>query len=149
MEGLTSKQDCPHPFKNNRDPSGVQTYAIFPASLFPTALTYTTGATSDTKRWSSGFKHPDVSRCKEVRHNLRVWQITAVFLVTRQVHGESLGLLSSPAPNQLYIMPLTDSQQYGWMMSKSPEPWMQVSRFPRKNSEMTKWVTFLNIILDF
>uniref|UniRef100_A0AAQ6ID40 Testis-expressed protein 49 n=1 Tax=Anabas testudineus TaxID=64144 RepID=A0AAQ6ID40_ANATE len=42
------------------------------------------------------------------------------------------------SPNQLYIMPLTDSQQYGWMMSKSPEPWTHVKRFPRKNSEMTK-----------
>ena len=55
--------------------------------------------------------------------------------------GERLGLLSSQAPNQLYVMPLTDSQQYGWMIFKSPEPWMQVKRFPRKNSEMTKWVT--------
>ncbi|XP_026223654.1 testis-expressed protein 49 isoform X2 [Anabas testudineus] len=44
------------------------------------------------------------------------------------------------SPNQLYIMPLTDSQQYGWMMSKSPEPWTHVKRFPRKNSEMTKTV---------
>ncbi|XP_044068528.1 testis-expressed protein 49-like isoform X1 [Siniperca chuatsi] len=44
------------------------------------------------------------------------------------------------SPNQLYMMPLTDSQQYGWMMSKSPEPWTQVKRFPRKNSDMTKFV---------
>ncbi|TDH10314.1 hypothetical protein EPR50_G00073970 [Perca flavescens] len=44
------------------------------------------------------------------------------------------------APNQLYIMPLTDSQQYGWMLSRNPEPWTQVKRFPRKNSEMTKFV---------
>ncbi|XP_074499850.1 sperm microtubule inner protein 11 [Sebastes fasciatus] len=44
------------------------------------------------------------------------------------------------SPNQLYIMPLTDNQQYGWMMSRSPEPWTQVKRFPQKNSEMTKFV---------
>ncbi|XP_032377270.1 testis-expressed protein 49 [Etheostoma spectabile] len=44
------------------------------------------------------------------------------------------------APNQLYTVPLTDSQQYGWMISRSPEPWTQVKRFPRKNSEMTKFV---------
>ncbi|XP_042347045.1 testis-expressed protein 49-like [Plectropomus leopardus] len=44
------------------------------------------------------------------------------------------------APDQLYIMPLTDNQQYGWMMSRTPEPWTQVKRFPRKNSEMTKFV---------
>uniref|UniRef100_A0A3Q0QPG0 Si:dkey-90a13.10 n=1 Tax=Amphilophus citrinellus TaxID=61819 RepID=A0A3Q0QPG0_AMPCI len=40
-------------------------------------------------------------------------------------------------PNQLYMMPLTESQQYGWMVSEKPEPWTQVRRFPRKNSEMT------------
>ncbi|KAM9351007.1 sperm microtubule inner protein 11 [Symphorus nematophorus] len=44
------------------------------------------------------------------------------------------------SPDQLYKMPLTDNQQYGWMTSKSPEPWTQVKRFPRKNSEMTKFV---------
>ncbi|KAF3697113.1 Testis-expressed protein 49 [Channa argus] len=44
------------------------------------------------------------------------------------------------SPNQLYLMPLTDSQQYGWMISKNPEPWTQVKRFPRINSEMTKFV---------
>nr|XP_040049691.1 testis-expressed protein 49-like isoform X2 [Gasterosteus aculeatus aculeatus] len=51
-----------------------------------------------------------------------------------------LCLLSRPAPDQLYTMPLTDSQQYGWMMSRSPEPWTQVKRFPRKYCEMTKYV---------
>ncbi|XP_031659549.1 testis-expressed protein 49-like isoform X2 [Oncorhynchus kisutch] len=49
------------------------------------------------------------------------------------------------APNQLYSVPLTDSQQCGWWMSnggqgKMHEPWTQVRRFPRKNSEMTKFV---------
>ncbi|XP_054465437.1 testis-expressed protein 49-like [Anoplopoma fimbria] len=34
------------------------------------------------------------------------------------------------SPNQLYTMPLTDGQQYGWMVSRSPEPWTQVKRFP-------------------
>ncbi|XP_022594971.1 testis-expressed protein 49-like [Seriola dumerili] len=49
------------------------------------------------------------------------------------------------SPNQLYIMPLTDSQQYGWMMSKSPAQWTQVKRFPRKNSEMTKFVKEMSV----
>uniref|UniRef100_A0A3Q4IET9 Si:dkey-90a13.10 n=1 Tax=Neolamprologus brichardi TaxID=32507 RepID=A0A3Q4IET9_NEOBR len=40
-------------------------------------------------------------------------------------------------PNQLYMVPLTESQRYGWMVSKNSEPWMLVRRFPRKNSEMT------------
>ncbi|KAM9506110.1 sperm microtubule inner protein 11-like [Salvelinus alpinus] len=49
------------------------------------------------------------------------------------------------SPNQLYSVPLTDSQQCGWWMSnggqgKMHEPWTQVRRFPRKNSEMTKFV---------
>ncbi|XP_068585823.1 sperm microtubule inner protein 11 [Cebidichthys violaceus] len=44
------------------------------------------------------------------------------------------------SPNQLYVTPLTENQQYGWMLSRSPEPWTQVKRFPRKNSEMTKFV---------
>ncbi|XP_030590503.1 testis-expressed protein 49 [Archocentrus centrarchus] len=44
------------------------------------------------------------------------------------------------SPNQLYMMPLTESQQYGWMVSEKPEPWTQIRRFPRKNSEMTKFV---------
>ncbi|XP_071750671.1 sperm microtubule inner protein 11 [Centroberyx gerrardi] len=46
------------------------------------------------------------------------------------------------SPNQLYLMPVTDSQQYGWLLSKekSPESWAQIERFPRKNSEMTKFV---------
>ncbi|XP_040007911.1 testis-expressed protein 49-like [Xiphias gladius] len=49
------------------------------------------------------------------------------------------------SPNQLYVMPVTDSQQYGWMMSRSPEPWTQVKRFPRKNSEMTKFVKEMSV----
>lgn len=57
---------------------------------------------------------------------------------------------SSSAPNQLYKMPLTDNQQYGWMASESPETWTQIKHFPRKNSEMTKWVIFgiFGIILE-
>ncbi|CAJ1084816.1 testis-expressed protein 49-like [Xyrichtys novacula] len=49
------------------------------------------------------------------------------------------------SPNQLYIMPLTESQQYGWMLSESSEPWAKVKRFPRKNSEMTKFVKEMSL----
>ncbi|KAK2851659.1 hypothetical protein Q5P01_007935 [Channa striata] len=49
------------------------------------------------------------------------------------------------SPNQLYIMPVTDSQQYGWMLSKNPEPWAQVKHFPRKRSEMTKFVEEISL----
>ncbi|XP_026875048.1 testis-expressed protein 49 [Electrophorus electricus] len=48
------------------------------------------------------------------------------------------------APNQLYRMPLTENQQYGWWLPISEprtcESWTKVNRFPRKNSEMTKFV---------
>ncbi|XP_075955875.1 uncharacterized protein spmip11 [Anarhichas minor] len=47
-------------------------------------------------------------------------------------------LLSCPAPHQLYIMPLTENQKYGWTLCRSPEPWTQVKRFPRTYSEMSK-----------
>ncbi|KAJ4934875.1 hypothetical protein JOQ06_007656 [Pogonophryne albipinna] len=43
-------------------------------------------------------------------------------------------------PNQLYIRPMTESQQYGWMVSKPRAQWTKVKSFPRKNSEMTKFV---------
>ncbi|XP_041802636.1 testis-expressed protein 49-like [Chelmon rostratus] len=49
------------------------------------------------------------------------------------------------SPNQLYKMPLTDNQQYGWMLAKSPESWTQVKRFPRKDSEMTKFVKEMSV----
>ncbi|XP_068454560.1 sperm microtubule inner protein 11 [Clinocottus analis] len=44
------------------------------------------------------------------------------------------------SPDQLYITPLTNNQQYGWMLSRGPEPWTQIKRFPRMNSEMTQFV---------
>ncbi|MED6243816.1 hypothetical protein ATANTOWER_027500, partial [Ataeniobius toweri] len=52
---------------------------------------------------------------------------------------------TSRSPNQLYIMPLTDNQQYGWMLSKSSEPWTRVRRFPRKTSEVTKFVNDMSM----
>ncbi|XP_051961071.1 testis-expressed protein 49-like isoform X2 [Xyrauchen texanus] len=48
------------------------------------------------------------------------------------------------SPRELYRVPLTDNQQYGWWVStggpQNQEPWTQNRRFPRKNSEMTKFV---------
>uniref|UniRef100_A0A8C5A783 Uncharacterized protein n=1 Tax=Gadus morhua TaxID=8049 RepID=A0A8C5A783_GADMO len=48
----------------------------------------------------------------------------------------------APYPNQLYRVPLTDNQRYGWSVTKTegPEPWTQMKRFPRQNSEMTNFV---------
>ncbi|XP_056443330.1 testis-expressed protein 49-like [Gadus chalcogrammus] len=50
--------------------------------------------------------------------------------------------VSSGNPNQLYRVPLTDNQRYGWSVTKTegPEPWTQMKRFPRQNSEMTNFV---------
>lgn len=70
MVGLTSEKGCLHLLKNNKNPSDVTTHATFTTSLFPTALTYTMGAMSDTGRWSNVFKHPDVSRStKDPNHS--------------------------------------------------------------------------------
>ncbi|KAK7881673.1 hypothetical protein WMY93_030082 [Mugilogobius chulae] len=44
------------------------------------------------------------------------------------------------SPNELYVTPVTDNQQYGWLLSHSSEPWIQVKRYPVKHSEMTKFV---------
>ncbi|KAI9516205.1 hypothetical protein NQZ68_019050 [Dissostichus eleginoides] len=56
-------------------------------------------------------------------------------------HREMVKKIKTPrSPNQLYIRPLTESQQYGWMVSKPRAQWTKVKSFPRKNSEMTKFV---------
>uniref|UniRef100_A0A8C7G7E4 Uncharacterized protein n=1 Tax=Oncorhynchus kisutch TaxID=8019 RepID=A0A8C7G7E4_ONCKI len=63
---------------------------------------------------------------------------------SQERYREMLKRIQTPrSPNQLYSVPLTDSQQYGWWMpnggqQNSQERWTQVRRFPRKNSEMTK-----------
>ncbi|KAG7269264.1 hypothetical protein CRUP_024891 [Coryphaenoides rupestris] len=51
------------------------------------------------------------------------------------------------SPNQLYRLPLTESQRYGWMVSKDDDSnaWTQIKRFPRKNSEMTKFVRDMSL----
>ncbi|KAM4736725.1 sperm microtubule inner protein 11 [Anableps anableps] len=50
------------------------------------------------------------------------------------------------SPNQLYIIPVTENQQYGWMVSKRPEPWTRIQSFPRQISEMTKFVNEMSMI---
>ncbi|KAM9342429.1 sperm microtubule inner protein 11 [Pholidichthys leucotaenia] len=49
------------------------------------------------------------------------------------------------SPDKLYVTPLTDNQQYGWRISDSREPWMRVKLFPRKNSEITKFVQEMSL----
>ncbi|KAK2885842.1 hypothetical protein QQF64_020696 [Cirrhinus molitorella] len=53
------------------------------------------------------------------------------------------------SPKELYRVPVTDNQQYGWWVStgglKNQEPWTQTRRFPRKNSEMTKFVNDMSM----
>lgn len=61
MATVTSKQEYHLLFKKHQDPSDVERIAKFSTSLLPTALTYTMGAMRDTKGWSGGFEHPDVS----------------------------------------------------------------------------------------
>ncbi|KAF6736533.1 hypothetical protein FQA47_021660 [Oryzias melastigma] len=56
-------------------------------------------------------------------------------------YGEMVRLARVPvSPKDLYVAPLTGNQQYGWMVSDSPQPWTQIKRFPRRNSEISKFV---------
>ncbi|XP_072512664.1 sperm microtubule inner protein 11 [Salminus brasiliensis] len=60
-------------------------------------------------------------------------------------YKEMIRRLQTPrSPNQLYCVPLTDSQQYGWWLpigeQKTYTSWTEVRHFPRKNSEITKFV---------
>ncbi|KAJ8016284.1 hypothetical protein DPEC_G00005600 [Dallia pectoralis] len=64
---------------------------------------------------------------------------------SQQRYKEMLKRAQTPrSPNQLYSMPITESQQCGWWITsgglKTQECWTQVKRFPRRNSEMTKFV---------
>lgn len=53
------------------------------------------------------------------------------------------------SPRDLYRVPLTDNQQYGWWVPtgghKNQEPWITIRRFPHKNSEMTKFVNQMSM----
>ncbi|CAL1606521.1 unnamed protein product [Knipowitschia caucasica] len=50
------------------------------------------------------------------------------------------GLQTPRAPNELYLMPVTENQQYGWLLSHSAEPWLKNKRYPKKHSEVTRFV---------
>ncbi|XP_029994617.1 testis-expressed protein 49 [Sphaeramia orbicularis] len=66
---------------------------------------------------------------------------TEIHQGSHERYKEMIKRVQTPrSPDQLYVTPLTDNQKYGWLTSKSPEPWSQVQRFPHKNSEMTKFV---------
>ncbi|XP_051735694.1 testis-expressed protein 49-like [Ctenopharyngodon idella] len=53
------------------------------------------------------------------------------------------------SPRELYRVPVTDNQQYGWWVPaeglKNQEPWTRTRHFPRKNSEMTKFVNEMSM----
>ncbi|XP_039540390.1 testis-expressed protein 49-like isoform X2 [Pimephales promelas] len=57
--------------------------------------------------------------------------------------------LDTRAPKELYRVPVTDNQQYGWWVPtggvKNQEPWTRTRHFPRKNSEMTKFVNEMSM----
>ncbi|XP_066564688.1 sperm microtubule inner protein 11 [Amia ocellicauda] len=67
---------------------------------------------------------------------------------SQQRHQDMVRLARTPqSPNQMYRTPLTNGQCYGWWLQGSgqtgiadTEPWTQVQRFPRKDSEMTRFV---------
>ncbi|XP_068072980.1 sperm microtubule inner protein 11 [Danio rerio] len=53
------------------------------------------------------------------------------------------------SPKDLYRVPVTENQRYGWWIPtggmKNQEPWTQTRHFPRKNSEMTKFVNEMSV----
>ncbi|CAM4682045.1 hypothetical protein PO909_013673 [Leuciscus waleckii] len=57
--------------------------------------------------------------------------------------------LDTRGPKELYRVPVTDNQRYGWWVPtgglKNQEPWTQIRHFPRKNSEMTKFVNEMSM----
>ncbi|XP_072423091.1 uncharacterized protein [Chiloscyllium punctatum] len=76
-------------------------------------------------------------------------------LETMPYHNKSVEIYSHmkrlcqlpKAPNMMYRIPLTESQQYGWWLPQDPnellqktEPWTRVHRYPLMNSEMTQYV---------
>lgn len=150
MEGLPCRQRCPLLPKYRDQP-------VFTSSVSHKALTYTGGAGSVTTRWSERFKHPHVSKIKiedypeDARlqsqlHHTRVKQIKQLWDQIC-VRCKCFISLPSSAPDQLYVKPVTDSMQYGWRVSQTIEPWMQIKRFPKRNSEMTEWVTNLCVAI--
>ncbi|TRY60894.1 hypothetical protein DNTS_035157 [Danionella cerebrum] len=47
------------------------------------------------------------------------------------------------SPKDVYRVPVTDNQQYGWWIptyDQKMDQWIQTRHFPRKTSEMTKFV---------
>ncbi|XP_072222919.1 sperm microtubule inner protein 11 isoform X1 [Leuresthes tenuis] len=93
-------------------------------------------------------RHQEPLRCADVSkvHHQPLPYSTDIHHGSYKRYREMVILAQAPrSPNQLYTMPLTDNQQYGWMVSKMPEPWAQVRRFPRKNSEMSKFVNDMSM----
>ncbi|XP_047452739.1 testis-expressed protein 49-like [Mugil cephalus] len=88
-------------------------------------------------------EHQEPLRCKEtckVYHQPLPYS-TDIHHGSHAQYKEMVRKFRTPrSPNQLYVTPLTESQQYGWTVSESHEPWTQIKKFPRKNSEMTKFV---------
>ena len=106
-------------------------------SISPTAGTPTAEVRRSTERWSNGFRYPHVSSGERIGSGESDGAGVHVLMAPKYM----LLLLLLSGPNQLYRVPLTDSQQYGWLVTKTegPEPWTQIKHYPRQNSEMTKY----------
>ncbi|CAL8250648.1 unnamed protein product [Arctogadus glacialis] len=80
------------------------------------------------------------SRCTDTQHFSHSRDTN---LGRQEQYREMVKRIQIPTyPNQLYRVPLTDNQRYGWSVTKTegPEPWTRMKRFPRQNSEMTNFV---------
>ncbi|MGH0130745.1 UNVERIFIED_CONTAM: hypothetical protein FKN15_043436 [Acipenser sinensis] len=91
---------------------------------------------SDEKREGSDSKLPPIHRTSS----------TALHKGSQERYKEMIKRVQMPnSPNQIYRVPLTSGQQYGWWMPRAnqtaiekTESWMKITRQPRRNSEMTR-----------
>ncbi|MGH0177887.1 UNVERIFIED_CONTAM: hypothetical protein FKN15_076016 [Acipenser sinensis] len=92
----------------------------------------------DEKREGSDSKLPPIHRTSS----------TALHKGSQERYKEMIKRVQMPnSPNQIYRVPLTSGQQYGWWMPRAnqtaiekTEPWTKITRQPRRNSEMTRFV---------
>ncbi|KAK1151017.1 testis-expressed protein 49-like [Acipenser oxyrinchus oxyrinchus] len=92
----------------------------------------------DEKREGSDSKLPPIHRTSS----------TALHKGSQERYKEMIKRVQMPnSPNQIYRVPLTSGQQYGWWMPRANQtaiektvPWTRITRQPRLNSEMTRFV---------
>ncbi|KAI4873751.1 hypothetical protein NFI96_010607 [Prochilodus magdalenae] len=116
--------------------------------MLPTSLRKTE---QEDSRWDKLPELPPISSPKRVActdtcsiYNQPTSFTANIHQGSQYRYQEMIRRIQTPrSPNQLYCVPLTDNQQYGWWLPtgepKMNDSWTKVRRFPRKNSEMTRY----------